>query len=211
MMAALNGFNRLAPIYDPLKRLVFGDAIYRSAARYLNAIPAGARVLVIGGGTGEVLTALMASDPSCEIWFIEASSEMLRRAQQRVAHLPARVHFIHGTEDDIPDGIRFEAIHMSFFLDVFPDEALPALCGRLASVLHPAGVWLVSDFVDSGSSWHRHLLTVMYSFFRRVSDVGAKSLPRWQEHIEHAGWKESASGMFYADFIKSAVYRKLSC
>lgn len=206
-MNALNEFNRVAPVYDPLKRVVFGSAIYRSAIQYLDEIPAGGKVLVLGGGTGEVLSALMESNPSCKIWFIEASSEMLRRAQKRVLHLPNEIAFIHGTERDIPEGIRFEAIHTSFFLDVFPDEELPALCNHLASVLHPDGVWLVSDFVDSGRRWHGHLLAAMYRFFNRVSGVRTNSLPLWQEHIRNAGWQVTASRLFYAAFIKSAVYR----
>lgn len=207
-MNALNGFNLVTPVYDSLKRLVFGSAIYRSAIQFLEEIPAGASVLVIGGGTGEVLTALTESDPSCKVWFIEASSEMLRRAQRRVSHLPNRIDFIHGTERDIPEGMRFDAILVSFFLDVFPDEELPAMCSHLALVLNPDGVWLVSDFVDSGKRGHRWLLAVMYSLFNRVSDVSAKSLPLWQKHIRRTGWQEAASRLFYAGFIKSAVYRK---
>ena len=210
MNAVLNGFDGVAPVYDSLKRLVFGNAIYRSAIRFLEEIPEGGNVLIIGGGTGEVLVALKESNPSCRIWFIEASSEMLRRAQKRVSHLSSEIVFIHGTEGDIPKEIHFNAILVSFFLDVFPDEELPPLCRDLALALDPEGVLLVSDFVNSGKRWQRHLLAVMYSFFKRVSELKVKSLPLWQKHIESAGWKETASTMFYGGFIKSAVYRKSS-
>lgn len=210
MSAALNGFNRLSAVYDPLKRLVFGDAIYRSAIHYLKEIPEGAKVLIIGGGTGEVLIALLRLNPSCEVWFIDASSEMLRRAQKRVSCFPDSTHFVHGTEWDIPEAIEFDALITDFFLDVFPGDELPAVCSQLAEALNPAGVWLVSDFVDSGKGWQRRFLAVMYGFFERLSGVRAKTLPPWQEQIMRSGWKEVASSMFYAGFIKSVVYRKLS-
>ena len=93
-----DGFDRIAPYYDALKRLVFGNAIHRSQAHFLQRLPQGCRLLIIGGGSGEVLSLLQNVNPLCRIWYVEASSKMLSLASSRV--LPEAKHlvnFIHGT------------------------------------------------------------------------------------------------------------------
>src|SRR5688572_26928794 len=117
-MNELNGFNRIARYYDVLKRLVFGNAIRNSEIAFLECLTPGGNVLILGGGSGEILGPLFQVNPGCRVWFVEASSRMISKA---VYNLPeasrGNVCFIHGTEGSLPPNVVFDGIITNFFLD----------------------------------------------------------------------------------------------
>ena len=211
MKSGLDGFNAIARQYDFLKQLVFGKAIYQSQISFLTSIPNGCKILVIGGGSGEILPVLAESCPEAEIWFIDASSEMLRIAGRRLSDTsPAKVRFIHGTEQDLPDNILFNVVITNFFLDLFSDAKVRGLCTLISSKLSADGMWLVSDFVDGKKIWQRFLLWTMYRFFALACHVEARRLPAWSDHIQWAGMEEISSRLFFGGFIRSVLYKKKS-
>ncbi len=209
MTEVLNRFNWIARHYDLMTRLVFGRAISNSQICFLPSIPRAARILIIGGGSGEILTTLMTSDPLCKIWYVEASSEMLTLAAERIpAGEKNRLIFIHGTESALPEGIEFDVIITNFFLDLFPGQEEAAICHLLSRKLRSRGVWLVTDFVDGGKWWHGFLLWTMYRFFANTCSIKAAKLPDWESHVIAAGMVIKACRSFYGGFIKSAFYQK---
>ena len=54
-MSAPNGFDKIAPFYDSLKRLVFGNALAESQRALLASIKKNGNVLIIGGGPEKYL------------------------------------------------------------------------------------------------------------------------------------------------------------
>lgn len=209
MSRDLDRFNWLARYYDSLTGIVFGKALHMSQVFFLRSVPQGCNLLIIGGGTGEVLTDLREVNPSCNIWYVEASSEMLSIAGKRISgEYRSRLSFIHGTERSIPEGIRFDAVMTNFFLDLYPDQQLSEIIEKIYHMLDKKGLWLVSDFVDGGKWWQRMLLWVMYRFFVITCDIKASGLPSWGIQMKSAGMKEITSKMFFGGFIKSVVYEK---
>jgi ubiquinone/menaquinone biosynthesis C-methylase UbiE len=208
MSSRLDTFNRVAPYYASLKRFVFGSAVDESQAAFLSKLPPG-RILILGGGSGELLQSVFRHSPDCEIWYVEASSVMLARAVDNVpSDKRAFVHFIHGTEDALPRDARFDALITNFFLDLFPEEVVLGIARKLSTHLTKSGVWLVSDFVDQGKAWQRVLLWTMYRFFVATCGIDARKLPAWQTQIHTSGFEETESASFYNGFIKSAVFIK---
>jgi ubiquinone/menaquinone biosynthesis C-methylase UbiE len=66
---------------------------------YLDKIPAGSNVLILGGGTGWILSELKKINPTCRVYYIEASAKMLELAKARFVTPPSNdIFFIHGTE-----------------------------------------------------------------------------------------------------------------
>lgn len=209
MSSRLNGFDRIARIYDALKGMVFGKAIYDSQVYFVRSIQPDGDVLIIGGGSGELLPVLLESKPGCRIWFVEASAEMLGMAMKRVpASHTAHVTFIHGTEDNLPPDLEFETVITSFFLDLFPDRKVLEISQMIASRLTPEGLWLVTDFVGPANHWQKVLLWSMYRFFAITCTIEATRLPSWTDQLAMSGMEEIASKSFYGEFIKSAVYKK---
>jgi tRNA (cmo5U34)-methyltransferase len=207
MSGDLNRFNWLARHYNFLARLVFGKAIWKSQAHFLTFIPPGTKLLIVGGGSGEILPYLWRINPGCSIWYVEASSEMLAMASKKVKpEVRNKVNFIHGTEAAIPEGIVFDVIITHFFLDLFPNEKGLALCRNLYRQLQPRGLWLISDFVNGGKWWQRLMLWMMYRFFVVTCKIEATSLPSWESQLRLAGMREKTFKLFFRGFIKSAIY-----
>lgn len=202
----LNRFNSIAPFYDRLADVVFGGAIRKSQHCFIDHIPPRAKILIIGGGTGELLPPLFLHAGDAEVWYIEASSEMIRRAASRISGKHC-VHFIHGTQNDIPDPVKFDVVITNFFLDVFSLPELHDVVAKIASHTSETGKWLVSDFVCV-ERWHKVALTTMYWFFALTTGLKTKALPPWFEIISVRGFSKTSDKDFFNGFIKSACFNK---
>jgi tRNA (cmo5U34)-methyltransferase len=207
MSYSLNKFNSLAWIYDTLARAVFGKSIRNAQVYYLKEIPQGCNVLILGGGTGWIIRELFLVNPDVHIWYIEASTAMIQRSQKRVKEFQeACVHFIHGTEDSIPAGIKYGAVITPFFLDLFSATTLSHVVRKIRSSLNTDALWLATDFVNRHKWWQRAALRFMYFFFRVVCRIESEELPAWENVLSESGCQELKSNYFFGSFIKATVF-----
>lgn len=204
MSKNLNRFNTIAPYYDRLAKIIFGNAIVKAQADNLDLISANANVLVLGGGTGKWLGELLQINGTCRIWYIEASSIMLAEAV-KINSGWDRIEFIHGTHEDIPV-IDFDVVITHFFVDMFSKGQLSLLTEGLIKKMNSGGLWLVADFVNQ-KLWHRLFLKLMYFCFRVVGAIELKSLVNWDEVIRSKSFLIKKSTTYYGDFIHSNVYQ----
>ena len=205
---SLKGFDRLAPVYDRFARLVYGSAIRDAQLFFLSAIPPNANVLILGGGTGWLLTDLFKTHPECKVCYVEASAKMLALAQQQFpAQKKGQVQFILGTEDSIPTAMPFDAVITAFYLDLFSPDTLRRVIDKVSAALTSTSIWLVSDFTTPKIWWQKVLLKIMYIFFRRVCGIEATRLPPWEQALTARAWRAEGEKLFFHDFIKSVTYR----
>lgn len=197
------GFNFLAPVYDALTRVVFGRSIVNSQIRFLDHIPNGSKVLMLGGGTGWLLEAIKTP---CEIWYIDISERMLSIAGQRIHG--NTIHFICGTEMDIPAFEKFDVVITNFYLDLFSDKALNHVVQSISSHTLDTTRWFVTDFVQGNHWWHSPMLKIMYLFFRITCSIEAKALPNWCTILKEHTWAELESEYWYGEFIKACVLKR---
>ncbi len=197
----LDKFNSIAPYYDRLGAIVFGKSIRKSQTIYFDQIPTNARVLVIGGGTGWWLEQLQKNNPHGKICFIEASSEMLKRARKKSLK---NVVFIHGTEESVPP-IQFDVVITHFFFDMFDDEGMNRLVKAISASLSISGIWLVTDFVNT-RCWHQFLLFLMYRFFWMLGAMRLNTLVDWNNSLVSQKFRCLQETHFYGGFMRSAVY-----
>lgn len=209
-MSALNAFDRIAPVYDWLSGLVFGDALDKSQLTFLGSIRNGSHVLMIGGGTGKSLESLLSLTHGCKVWYVEASSVMIARARQRIGSRSPNVVFIHGNEDSIPAHTQFDVIITGFFLDLFPEEKVGKWARRVGHRLREEGSWLITDFVGRDKWWQRLLLWSMYRFFILTCGIKGRRLPRWEYEVGRNGFAEKHATFYFGRFIKSSVWLKSS-
>ncbi|GGG25011.1 class I SAM-dependent methyltransferase [Pontibacter amylolyticus] len=209
-------FDSIAPVYDALSRLVFGNALRRAQTQHLSLIPEEAKVLLIGGGSGWLLEQLLKSRPKLEVTYLEVSPKMLQLTRQRIAQRApdalTGIDFRLGDENSLSPSEMFDVILTPFLLDLFPEERLLYLMNRLCIALRPQGLWLFSDFWPAQApapTWHQLLLKSMYTFFGLVSDVKASRLPDFGAHFARQPLLLETSATFYGGLVQARAYRKV--
>jgi ubiquinone/menaquinone biosynthesis C-methylase UbiE len=134
-------YDRVAAVYD-LAENPFEYRARRYGLRLLTVRP-GERVLEIGRGTGHALAALAGgAGPSGQILGVDLSARMLGRARRRVtrAGYAARVALIQGDAHRLPVAAgAFDAVFMSFVLDLIDTRRIPQVLGECRRVLRPGG------------------------------------------------------------------------
>lgn len=190
-------FDPVVPFYDLLARLVFRNAIKKSQLALLDQIKEGDNVLIIGGGTGWIVKALLQVIQPSRIVYVEASAKMLQAAKTKVNS--DRVQWIHGTQEDIPIGEFFDVVFTAYFLDVFDDVTLQKVVPQLIGHLNPNGKWLFADFVRS--NW---LVKLAYYFFNLTTCLKTKKIPDYDFALQQLSCQREQ--FFLKKKIASRVY-----
>lgn len=199
----LNDFDRLAFVYDGLAKLIFGKSITESQKYFLKNIPDQSKILILGGGTGEVLTELL-TVKNVLICYIEASEKMIMMAKMKSGN-DKRIQFIHGTENDIPSNEQFDAVITNFYLDLFSDDSLKIVLRKIKKSITTRAQWIATDFINN-TWWQSAMLKLMYGFFRMTCNIEARKLPEWRKGLQNVGAKEIDSRNYYGNFIQTSLF-----
>jgi len=199
-------FDSIAWAYDVLAWLVFGSAIKKSQLSFLNYIPNGGQVLILGGGTGWIINMIMEAQPDCTICYIDASSSMIAKSKKKSQIHAHKVKYIVGTVEDIPKGATYDVLVTHFFLDVFALSVIPDVTKKLLHRLKPKGSWLFADFQHTGVWWQKQLIKLMYLFFRRFCGMQGRQLPHWPTVFDNLGLCCLEERVFFQKMITSRLY-----
>jgi len=202
----MNAFDNVSGVYDSLASLVYGSSIKNAQLFYLEELRHSKCILIIGGGTGWILQSLLEINQNATVWYVEASAKMLEIAKGRKLAEGGSIKFVHSTEKSLPDFPVFDAVVANFYFDLFSDEGLKNVLAKLTRSLFPGAILLVADFNQPHHWWQRLLVSSMYRFFRIVSRLETKQLPRWQHFLEQSNFRLLKTRTFYRGFIQSAVY-----
>ncbi|WP_071886122.1 class I SAM-dependent methyltransferase [Hymenobacter sedentarius] len=208
----LTGFDRVAWCYDALTGLVFGPTLKKAQRAALAGLPAGSpRVLILGGGTGWILTEVLQRRPQATVLYLEASPNMLARARSRLTQecpqAAAQVEFRHGTQAALGPMEQFDAIITFFVLDCIALSEIETALAQLRAAQRPGAPWLLADFRPARRGWRRVLLTLMYAFFRLTTDLQARELPDLHPALGRLGLSPTSSAVFFGGAMEAAVFR----
>ena len=167
--AARAFYDRISRVYDSL-----ADASeHESRERGLELLdPAeGERILEIGFGTGHALVALgQAVGSAGRVSGIDISEGMARVARQRLADsgVDDRVEVRVGVAPPLPwPDAHFDAVTMSFTLELFPDGVIPEILGEIRRVLRPGGRLGIVSMAVSPRGEPESALTHTYKWLHR--------------------------------------------
>lgn len=194
-------YGRIAPWYQPLSRIVFGNTLIRAQSLALQSEAGDSCLLIAGGGDGEILKHLQGW--TGRIDFVEISGEMIRQAQRKAAG-PVR-WFQRDIFDFCPD-CQYDIILFPFLLDNFLPEEAENLITRIPSFLHENGQVIIADYTETPCFWQKILLRTMYLFFRAVADVQVRALPPIEKIMQENGFRKTRSFGLYGGFVEVKYY-----
>jgi ubiquinone/menaquinone biosynthesis C-methylase UbiE len=201
-------YNNSAWFYDQLSRLVYGSALVNAQLFLLDFIPAGSKILIVGGGTGWILEEITRLHPEgLNITYVEIAPKMMALSKKRNAG-GNKVAFINSAIEDVALSADFDVVVTPFLFDNFTQINMERIFVHIQAGLKPGGLWLNCDFQLSGKWWQKVLLKSMFLFFRIVCNIEASKLPAIGKQFKLLGYKSIQRKAFFDEFIISAVYQQ---
>ena len=206
-----NNYDSAAWFYDALSRLIFGNSIKNIQIALLAHIPANAKILIVGGGTGWILEEINKVHPTgLEITYVEISSKMLQLSKNRKL-ADNVIHFVNIPIERFKEETQFDIIFTAFLFDNFGPEKIKSNFLKLHQYLKPGGLWLFADFYIGNKGnrfWQKILLKAMLTFFQILCSVQAKTLISVAPLFEKNKYKKINAYTQFQQFIKAVVYQK---
>jgi ubiquinone/menaquinone biosynthesis C-methylase UbiE len=157
------GHDWLLPVYDPVVRLLGGDAARRALIEQAE-LESGHRVLEIGCGTGTLTVMIKHGYPGVEVAGIDPDPRALERARRKAARDSALIRFDQGFADDLPYPERsFDRVFSSFMYHHLPSDEKPKMLQEARRVLKPGGELHMVDFEGSEDGRQGFLARLFHS------------------------------------------------
>lgn len=210
-------FDRLAPHYRWLERVLAGPRLQRCRTTWLPELAGCRRLLVAGAGHGPALPLFLRAHPELHITCVDASAGMLAAAEANARCQGAdlgRLAFVRAELPGWTPAARFDAIATHFFLDCFPPDRLRDVVAALADAATPDARWIVSDFAvparGAARLRARAVHGLMYTFFRLATRLPARHLTPPDPLLAAAGFRlrgrrTSEWGLLQADLWQRAA------
>lgn len=167
-------YDRVAWFYDRLARIVFGDKLEQAKKLSLDKLRQGNKILIVGGGSGSLLSHIDELNINCHVDFVDFSQKMLEKARKlHVKHLS--VSFFN--KDIIQySGQSYDVIFVNFFFDQYNSLACENYLRHLITLAKPGAYFIYADFIPSKRLLDRIIQHLMYSFFRYTIKLGKVQL-----------------------------------
>lgn len=206
----INDYNFIAPFYSFLSKVLFGKSLLTIQIKLIPTLPEEGRVLLIGGGNGEILPHIFSKRPNITIDYVEASSSMINLAKQMAPNLQT-IQFIHSDTID-PTAEKYDAVFAAFFFDLFDENGIIKWLTLLSSVCVVKHTLHVADFQLSRTSnnyyWRLIQIKASIILFKITSNHRIKHLPKVFETIDQFGYKHLASKYLNDRFLCAKVFSK---
>jgi len=204
-------FDRVAPHYRWLEKLVFGEQLQRARITFVRQIASPQRALVVGEGNGRFLTELLNDHRVLRVDCVEASVRMIELARARVED--KRVQFICDDilETPLPENSH-DLVVTHFVLDCFAEAPLRQVIEKLSLLATRNATWLITDFCEPLRGWRRlrarALIATMYAFFRAVAGVKARRLVDYGPLLRAEGFILTNEVLSPNEMIRSQVWQR---
>lgn len=199
----MNNFNLVSPFYEFLKKIVFGSKLKIAEKYYAGLLKSGDRVLIIGGGNGDILNHI---NSGCFVDYVELSKVMISNATKQ--QYDGEIHMINDNFLTVSLKKKYDWIIANFFLDVFNEENLIKAGEKLYLLLKEDGQLIVTDFYPVSEKGVRILLKVMHLFFKLVSDLESNSLKNIPYFLLKCGFEVSQHKFWAHRKIFSFIFFK---
>lgn len=137
------------PLYDPLVKLLGGDAP-RGELLDAAALQPGHRVLDVGCGTGTLAIAIKRRHRDVDVTGLDPDPKALARARRKADRAGVSIRLDTGFADRLPyDAASFDRVFSSFMFHHVPAESREPMLREVRRVLKPGGSLHLVDFAAS--------------------------------------------------------------
>lgn len=213
-------FDRIARPYRWLEYLTLGKALERCRLHFLPQLLESRRALILGDGDGRFTASLLTANHTIEADAIDLSAAMLALLQQRSSTAPGastRLHTHHTNALDFSFATLpaqpYDLVVTHFFLDCLTQPELDGLAARIASILTPKALWLVSDFrIPSGPMRlpARAYVRTLYFAFRILTGLRTTRLPDHSTTLIKLGFTRIDSRQSLAGLLTTELWQRNS-
>lgn len=175
---------------EPRRRLVPDfDAFYGTAATLVEmTVPAEARILDLGCGTGLFSEFILNRSPAATVTLLDQSAEMLDVAKTRLQQYS--ITAVHASFDEaLPVG-PFDAVISSLAIHHLADDQKARLFQRVAEALADGGIFINADQVAGPSPWQTDLYRTMHE--QQARELGTDDA-EWTAALERMAIDQYAS------------------
>lgn len=195
----VNDFDRIAGFYDFLANMVFGGRLLRSQKAMLRYLNDTDLVLILGGGTGQILnfTPLVK-----RVDYLEKSVKMMKRAKKRKC--ASEVLFFEVDFFEFQSSIKYDVVICPFFLDCFNEQNLSIAIEKIRSLLSLDGKLIVIDFENIPTL----LDLAMHFFFRQTAKLESTVLKPIHQKIIRSDFDLVDERKFLEKRVFARLYQK---
>lgn len=204
------GFDRLSSIYDAVVRFVFGSTLIELQKEALESSTPGLHVLVIGGGSGELLPFLSEKCLAESIAFVELSEKMRFKAKKRMGNNTRGLSFCANLSET--NRSHYDLILMPFILDCYTPATISRMLEEVKGMLAKHGKLVITDFSTEQETGYKpsfikeKFIALLYSFFRKFTGIEAKKLAPFDRLCKQAGLKMVSKHQRYEYWIQSTQW-----
>lgn len=195
-----DAYGFLAPIYQPLSTLVFGEDLV-AANSVFSALATGKKSLIVGGGDA---VAYRDWDESFSGEYWDTSLKMAELAKQNLRRSKVRVNCGSWTGAG-----KFDVVMLPFVLDTLPDREIEKLIGQIADSLNPGGKVILSDFFSPKTFPQRLLQGLMITGFRAFAKHPRADLPGYDSFFDVGIWRLLDEKTWRKGWIRARVYGRI--
>lgn len=157
------GHDWLLPFYDPVVRLLGGDAA-RKALLDQAALRPSQRILEVGCGTGTLVMQIKHLHPLIEVIGLDPDPKALARARRKAGRENVSIQFDTGFAGELPyPAASFDRVLSSFMFHHLPADEKVKMLSEVRRVLKADGELHMLDFEGPEDGSHSFLAHLLHS------------------------------------------------
>jgi ubiquinone/menaquinone biosynthesis C-methylase UbiE len=200
------GHDWMLPFYDPLVKLLGGDAARRGLLEQALIQP-GQRVLDIGCGTGTLVVLIKRLHPEVDVVGLDPDTKALARGKRKAERASVCVQFDQGFSDALPYAdASVDRVLSSFMFHHLQREEKDRMLGEVRRVLRPGGFFCLLDFGGPESGENGLLARLIHSN-HQLRDNSEERILRLMSQAGFADPKKVRQGTMLFGRVRTNYYQ----
>jgi ubiquinone/menaquinone biosynthesis C-methylase UbiE len=194
------------PLYDPIVKLLGGDAARRVLLDQA-AIRPSQRVLDIGCGTGTLLVLIKRLHPDVDVVGLDPDPKALARGRRKAERASVAIQFDQGFSDELPyPDASVDRVFSSFMFHHLRGDEKEGMLREVRRVLRPGGFLSLLDFGGPESGADGFLARLLHSS-HHLRDNSEGRILALMSQAEFAGPKKVSQGALLFGRVRINYYQ----